>query len=126
MPLYLTQVAYTPEAWKALVNNPHNRLEAIRPAIEKLGGKIVSGYFAFGDFDVIAIAEMPDHVAAAAFAMAIAAGGACRNVKTTPQLDDGRRVGGAEAGGQERLSAGECGRGRDGVMAQGSRRSKQR
>ena len=86
MPLYLTQVAYTPEAWKALVKNPHNRLEAIRPAIEKLGGKIVSGYFAFGDFDVIAIAEMPDHVAAAAFAMAIAAGGACRSVKTTPLL----------------------------------------
>jgi len=86
MPLYLTQVAYTPEAWKALVKNPQNRIEAVRPAIERLGGKIVSGYFAFGDFDVVAIADMPDHVAAAAFAMAIAAGGACRDVKTTPLL----------------------------------------
>jgi hypothetical protein len=29
---------------------------------------------------------MPSNVAAAAFAMAVAAGGACRNVKTTPLL----------------------------------------
>ncbi len=86
MPLYLTQVAYTPEAWKALVKNPQNRIEAIRPAIEKLGGKVVSGYLAFGDFDAVAIVDMPDHVAAAAFAMSFAAGGACRSVKTTPLL----------------------------------------
>jgi len=29
---------------------------------------------------------MPDNVSAAAFAVAIGAGGACRNVKTTPLL----------------------------------------
>jgi len=29
---------------------------------------------------------MPDNVAAAAFAIAVAAGGACHNVKTTPLL----------------------------------------
>jgi hypothetical protein len=29
---------------------------------------------------------MPDNVSAAAFALAIAAGGACKNVKTTPLL----------------------------------------
>jgi uncharacterized protein with GYD domain len=92
MPLYLTQVAYTPEAWKALVKNPQNRMDAIRPAIEKLGGRIVSGYLSFGDFDAVAIAEMPDHVAAAAFAMAIAAGGACRDVKTTPLLTTAEAV----------------------------------
>jgi uncharacterized protein with GYD domain len=86
MPLYLSQVAYTPEAWKALVKNPQNRLEAVRPVVEKLGGKIVSGYFAFGDYDVVAIVEMPDHVAAAALAMAFAAGGACKDVKTTPLM----------------------------------------
>jgi len=86
MPLYLTQVAYTPEAWKALVNNPHNRLDDVRPAIEKLGGKVISGYLAFGDYDAIAIVEMPDHVAAAAIAIAAAAGGSCKSVKTTPLM----------------------------------------
>ena len=86
MPHYLSQVAYTPEAWSALVKNPQNRIEAVRPAVEKLGGKIVSGYFAFGDYDVVVILEMPDHVAAAALAVAFAAGGACKDVKTTPLM----------------------------------------
>jgi uncharacterized protein with GYD domain len=30
--------------------------------------------------------EMPDNVSAAAFSMAISAGGACKHVKTTPLL----------------------------------------
>lgn len=86
MPLYLTQTAYTQEAWHALVNNPQNRIDAIRPAIEKLGGKIINGYFAFGDYDVVAITEMPDNVSAAAIAIAFAAGGSCKSIKTTPLM----------------------------------------
>jgi uncharacterized protein with GYD domain len=86
MPLYLTQVAYTQESWQALVKNPQDRIDAIRPAIKKLGGKIISGYFAFGDYDIVAITEMPDAVSAAAIAIAFAAGGSCKAVKTTPLL----------------------------------------
>ena len=86
MPLFLSQVAYTQEAWQALITNPQNRIEAIRPAVEKLGGKVVAGYFSFGDYDIIAITEMPDNVAAAALAMAFASGGACKSVKTTPLM----------------------------------------
>jgi uncharacterized protein with GYD domain len=40
----------------------------------------------FGDADVVGIVEMPNNVSAAAFAMAITAGGACKSVKTTPLL----------------------------------------
>lgn len=83
MPLFLTQVSYTQQAWQALVESPHNRLEVVRLAVEKLGGKVVNGWAAFGDYDVILVSEMPDHIAAAGFAMAVAAGGACKNVKTT-------------------------------------------
>ena len=83
---YLLQVAYTPEALARLVSNPHNRIEAVRPAIEALGGQVVGAWNAFGEYDVILILEMPDNVAAAAFAIAAAAGGALRAVKTTPLL----------------------------------------
>jgi uncharacterized protein with GYD domain len=86
MPLYLTQVAYTQESWQALINNPRDRMDAIRPALEKLGGKVINGYFAFGDYDIVAITEMPDNVSAAAMAIAFAAGGSCKSVKTTPLL----------------------------------------
>ena len=39
-----------------------------------------------GDHDVVVVIEMPDNVSAAAFAVAISAGGACKTVKTTPLL----------------------------------------
>jgi uncharacterized protein with GYD domain len=86
MPQYMIQVAYTPECWQALLRSPQDRTEAVRPAIEKLGGKMVNGWFAFGDYDVIAIAEMPDNVAAAAITRAFASGGAVKALKTTPLL----------------------------------------
>lgn len=86
MPHYLQQVAYSREGWEALVANPQNRIEAVRPAIERLGGKIESAWFSFGDYDVVVITDMPDNVSVAAIAMAFAAGGACRAVHTTPLI----------------------------------------
>ena len=86
MPHYLQQVAYSREGWEALVANPQNRIEAVRPAIEKLGGKIDTAWFSFGDYDIVVITELPDNVSAAAIAMAFAAGGACKSVQTTPLI----------------------------------------
>jgi uncharacterized protein with GYD domain len=86
MAYYLLQFAYTPQAWAALTHNPQNRLEAVRPVAERLGGRLVSKWFAFGDYDVVAILEIPDNVSAAAFSMAIASGGAVRSFKTTPLM----------------------------------------
>jgi uncharacterized protein with GYD domain len=86
MPHYLIEVSYTPEAWMTLTKKPHDRIEAIRPAVEKLGGKVENGWFSFGEYDVIVVLDMPDNIAAAAIAMAFAAGGALKTVKTTPLL----------------------------------------
>ena len=86
MQSFLIQVTYTPEAWAAMVKNPQNRLEAVRPAVEKLGGKFDHAWLAFGDYDLIGIIHMPDYVDAAAFSIAAAAGGACKALKTTPLL----------------------------------------
>jgi hypothetical protein len=55
-----------------------NRIEVIRPMIERLGGRLECAYLAFGENDVIGIMEMPDHVSAAAFSLAAAAGGALK------------------------------------------------
>jgi uncharacterized protein with GYD domain len=86
MPHFLHQIAYSREGWQAIVNNPQDRIEAVRPAIEKLGGKIDTAWFAFGDYDVVVITEMPNNVSAAAIAIAFAAGGACKAVQTTPLM----------------------------------------
>ena len=86
MPHYLQQVAYSQEGWNALLANPQNRIEAVRPAIEKLGGKIEAAWFSFGNYDVVVITQLPDNVSAAGIAMAFAAGGACKSVQTTPLI----------------------------------------
>src|SRR2546422_8868344 len=86
MPHYLIQAAYTPEGWAALVNTPQTRVEAIRPSIENLWGKIEGAWFTFGDYDIIVVVQMPDNVSAAGIAMAFASVGACKSVKTTPLL----------------------------------------
>jgi uncharacterized protein with GYD domain len=86
MPSYLVQVAYTPETVAALVASPQDRTEAIGKVVKKLGGKPGKLYLSFGDYDVVGIYDMPDNVSAAAFAMAIAGGGACKSVKTTPLM----------------------------------------
>jgi uncharacterized protein with GYD domain len=86
MPSYLLQVSYSAEAWDAMIKHPQDRFEAVRKPVEKLGGSVKAGWLAFGEYDVVGILEMPDNVSAAAFAMAAAAGGACKNVKTTPLL----------------------------------------
>ena len=48
-----------PEAWSGLVKNPQNRLEAVRPVVEKLGGKIEGGWLAFGEYDIVLVCQMP-------------------------------------------------------------------
>jgi uncharacterized protein with GYD domain len=86
MPRYLIQLAYTPDAWAAMVKQPQNRLEAVRPVVEKLGGKFEHAWLAFGEYDIVGVVEMPENTDAAAFAMAVAAGGAAKTFKTTPLL----------------------------------------
>jgi uncharacterized protein with GYD domain len=83
---YMLQISYSAAAYAALIKHPENRVEAVGKVIEKLGGKVGGYWFSFGDHDLVGIIEMPDNVSAAAFSMAISAGGACKHVKTTPLL----------------------------------------
>ena len=92
MPFFCHQVSYTKEAWAKLMENPQDRLEAVRAPIEKLGGKIHTSFFAFGPFDVIAITDMPDNISAAAISIAFAAGGSVQNIQTTPLMTAAQTV----------------------------------
>jgi uncharacterized protein with GYD domain len=83
---YLLQVAYAPEAVAAMIGNPQNRMEAVRSAIENLGGSVGEGWFTFGDYDLVTVCEFPDNASAAAFSMAVSAGGAVTALKTTPLM----------------------------------------
>ncbi|MCE7929356.1 MAG: GYD domain-containing protein [Chloroflexi bacterium CFX7] len=89
MPHYLFQASYTPESWAAMVRDPQDRSAAIRPLIEGLGGKLHEFFFAFGENDVVLLAEAPDNVSVASLAIAIAAAGGVRSLKTTVLMPAG-------------------------------------
>jgi uncharacterized protein with GYD domain len=81
MNYYLYQVSYTSDAWQKLIKNPQNRAEAVRPAIQALGGDITVSWLTAGEYDLIAVLRLPDEVAAAAALMAFKGGGALREGK---------------------------------------------
>ena len=87
MPLYMYQAAYTPETLAALIREPHDRIEMVRPALEALGIRIVTGGYPFGMYDVVVVYEAPDDTSAASVAIAIGAGGAVKSAATTRLLD---------------------------------------
>ena len=83
MPFYLYQLAYSPEAIKALVANPTDRKAAAAKLIEGLGGKLHHLFFAFGKYDVVCLIEGPDDKMMAAGALAVAASGTVTASATT-------------------------------------------
>ena len=89
---YLGQVSYNNRGISDLVNNPQDRSTHIRSVIEGLGGRMESFYHAFGDYDAVVIAELPDNVSAAAIALAVGAGGAIRRYKTTVLISTAEAV----------------------------------
>ena len=100
MPRYLIRASYTSDAWVAMLKNPQNRRDAVRPVIEGMGGKLESFHFAFGEEDAFVLVEMPDNVSAAAVSMAVAASGSLKSVSTlvlmTPEeaMEAMRKAGG--------------------------------
>ena len=86
MPKYMIQASYVSEGLKGLLKEGGTkRREAVKQVIEKMDGTLETFYYAFGDHDVIGIAELPDNVSSVAFSMAINASGAV-NAKTTVLL----------------------------------------
>jgi uncharacterized protein with GYD domain len=92
MSYYLIQASYTPQAIAAMVKNPQDRAAAVRPMIERAGGKLHGLWFAFGDTDIVAIAEMPSNASAAAISMAIGATGTMSSYRSTPLMTSAEAV----------------------------------
>jgi uncharacterized protein with GYD domain len=86
MPLYMTQVGYTSEAVAALTRNPEDRSDTFERLAQSMGGRLLSFYYSFGEYDVLVIFEAPDESTAAAIVMAAITPGHLSSVKTTVLL----------------------------------------
>ena len=83
MPFYMVQWRYDQPSIKAMVDHPVNRAEVAKKAIESVGGTLHQFFFAFGDYDAVAIIEYPDNEAVLTNTLAIVAAGAVPTTKTT-------------------------------------------
>ena len=84
---YLFQASYTLEGVNGLLASGGSaREKAIVELVESVGGNLEALYYAFGDDDLLVIAELPDDAAAAAISLGVAATGA-GTIKTTVLLD---------------------------------------
>ncbi len=82
MAKYLFEARYTLQGAKGLAREGGSARRAVlAKALEGVGGRLESFYYAFGDVDVYAIADVPDSITAAAAALAVAQGGGA-SVKT--------------------------------------------
>ena len=86
MPKYLLQVSYTAEGAKGVMKDGGSkRREAARSALSSVGATLDARYFAFGDADVVVIADAPDAASIVAASLALNASGAVTS-KTTVLL----------------------------------------
>jgi uncharacterized protein with GYD domain len=86
MPKYLVQASYTIEGLRGLQNDSGTgRRDAIGKAFKAAGGSVECAYFAFGDYDVVVIGDVPDNTSAAALAIAVSASGLVKT-RVTPLL----------------------------------------
>lgn len=86
MPFYLYQASYSSAAVKAMLAHPSDRKAVVARLVEAAGGKLHHMFFAFGNYDMVALIEGPDDKTAAAAALAVAATGVNSAAATTKLL----------------------------------------
>ena len=82
MPKYLYLGSYTDAAWKGMIETPPDRAGAAAKLAEALGGTTECFYYAFGEFDLVTIMELPDDAAAAALSLAVTSSGRVKRLST--------------------------------------------
>ncbi len=86
MPHYLVQWKYKISAINVMVEAPQDRAASVKPAVEAFQGTLVGFYFCLGEYDGVAILDMPSKEAMTAFIMTVLREGALDAVKTTALL----------------------------------------
>jgi len=86
MPFYMQRFKYGANSMKALVDKPNDRRDSAKRIVEAHGGKLRDYFLAFGEYDVLLIAEYPDNAAATAVSMTVGASGAFAGGETTPLI----------------------------------------
>jgi uncharacterized protein with GYD domain len=93
MPIYITQGRYTRDAVKGMIVRPEDRADAVSRLASKAGGRLLGYYLTFGDYDFMAIMEMPNDTQAAAALLAAAGSGGVAGLRTTVAMSSVEAMG---------------------------------
>ena len=80
---YMVQASYSQETLQRLTTSPGPGGTALKQAAEKFGGKVEATYFTFGDYDIMVILQLPDHITIAQAVMGVRSRGGVTKLKTT-------------------------------------------
>jgi uncharacterized protein with GYD domain len=82
MPKYVSLFNFKGETLKAMMDNPADRAAAVRELAESAGGTLDAYYLVFGQYDGLAIWEVPDSASAAALCVKVTSSGAFSHFQT--------------------------------------------
>ena len=83
MPIFISQGRYSRDAITGMIANPEDRSKAVSKLVKQVGGRLLSYYLTFGEYDFLLVAEAPDESAMASAVLAAASGGGVTDVRTT-------------------------------------------
>jgi uncharacterized protein with GYD domain len=78
MPTYISMLRYTQQGISTVKNAPA-RIDAAKEAYRKAGGELKSIYLTLGQYDLVAIVEMPNDETVARMALALGVQGNIRS-----------------------------------------------
>jgi len=78
MPTYISMLRYTQQGIGSIKSAPA-RIDAAKEAYKKAGGELKAIYLTMGQYDLVAVAELPNDDAVARMALALGAQG---NIRT--------------------------------------------
>ncbi len=82
MPKYVILFGVNAETLSRFIERPEDRRGPVNAIAQAVGGKLESYYWMFGQYDGLAIFDLPDSESAAAVALAAASTGAFRHIET--------------------------------------------
>jgi uncharacterized protein with GYD domain len=83
MSTFIVQGRWTTDSVKGMVAHPEDRAVALAKLYEAMGGKLISYYVTFGEYDFHIVAESPSEHSALTGLIVAASSGAVTNLKTT-------------------------------------------
>jgi uncharacterized protein with GYD domain len=89
MAKYAVLFGLTGEAIQRFVAQPSDRAAVVRGLAESIGGSLESYYWMFGQYDGLAIVELPDSQTAAAVSLAATGSGAFTRFETHELIEAG-------------------------------------